>query len=83
MVAVRTQRNRLEHKVTGTEQESSPAIGRLLTVPEVAEILRIKPKTFYDWTRAGRGPKCIRVGKQRRYRPEDVQAYIAANEDVA
>jgi hypothetical protein len=46
-------------------------IERLLTIEQVAEILQITPKTVRQLP-----IECSRIGKQLRYKPEDVSRYI-------
>lgn len=54
----------------------------LLTVEEVAEILRVAVKTVYQWRsrRPPYGPEPIKVGKYLRWKPEVVQAWIDAQQ---
>jgi excisionase family DNA binding protein len=50
---------------------------RLLTVPEVAALFRVDPKTVTRWASAGRLP-CIRTpGGRARFRWSDVAALLA------
>ena len=49
---------------------------RLLDQLEVADILRISPRTLEYYRAKGLGPKFIRIGKLARYALSDVQAYI-------
>ena len=39
----------------------------LLTVEEVADLLRIEPTTLYTWRYEGRGPVAQKVGRRLRY----------------
>jgi excisionase family DNA binding protein len=48
---------------------------RLLTVPEVAERLRVHPITVRRHIKAGR-LKAVRVGRNIRVRPEDLEEYL-------
>ena len=52
----------------------------LLTQREAAELLRLNEKTLERLRISGGGPKYIRLGKTRavRYRPEDVQSWLAS-----
>ncbi len=47
----------------------------LLTVKEVAEWLRVTPKTIYGWVKLGR-LKVYHVGKQLRFRREEINAFL-------
>jgi excisionase family DNA binding protein len=49
----------------------------LATSPEVAAYLRVSERTLEDWAYRGGGPRFSRVGKQRRYKWEDVEKYLA------
>ena len=52
---------------------------RLLSVEEVAEILGVPTSTLHYWSYRGEGgPPCARIGRRLRYRPSDVEAYVAA-----
>jgi len=50
---------------------------RLLDQLEVADILRVSPKTleYWRWKKCG-GPQFVKVGKLARYRSSDVDTYI-------
>ncbi len=45
--------------------------------PRVAEFLDIPVRNLDQWAYKGLGPKYFKVGRHRRYRPEDVQAWLA------
>jgi excisionase family DNA binding protein len=62
--------------VTFSNHDQEP-IGRLLTVNEVAELLRCSKSSLDKWRLIGGGPRFVRVGARVRYRPADVAAYIA------
>ena len=51
---------------------------KLLTVPEVAVILQVKPSTVYTWVREGKIPH-IRVGRLIRFRPLQIEEFISRN----
>lgn len=53
----------------------------LLTTEEVAEWLQVPAETVAIWRKRNRGPKSIRVGKYRRYRREDVEAWLDQQTD--
>jgi hypothetical protein len=52
----------------------------LLTQSEAAELLRLNEKTLERLRISGGGPKYIRLGKTRaiRYRPEDLESWLAS-----
>lgn len=47
-----------------------------MTAGEVADLLRIKLGTLYNWRYLGQGPKSYRVGGALRYRREEVEAWV-------
>lgn len=51
------------------------AANELLTVDEVAEFLRVKPSTVYEWAKQGKIP-ASKVGRLWRFRREDVEAWV-------
>ena len=55
--------------MTTTEHE-------LLTITEVAELMRTPVATLRYWRHCGTGPKSIRVGRRVLYRAVDVRAWI-------
>ena len=52
------------------------ARARLLTVAEVAELLRVSNMTVYRLLKAGELPS-VRIGKSFRVREDDLDAYLA------
>jgi excisionase family DNA binding protein len=48
----------------------------LLTPTEAAAHLRANPRTLERWRTAGTGPAYVKVGRQVRYRPEDLETYV-------
>lgn len=50
----------------------------LATIEEVAEYLGVTDKTLRRWARLGYGPTPRMVGKQYRYRWDEVEAYVEA-----
>jgi excisionase family DNA binding protein len=57
--------------------ERPGAADRLLTVPQVADELRMTPQTIRNWIEAGVLP-AVRIGRAYRLRRGDVDAMIAA-----
>jgi hypothetical protein len=53
-------------------------IGQLLTVEEVAGLLRCSVSSLNKWRVAGLGPPFVYIGHLVRYRAADLHAYIAA-----
>jgi hypothetical protein len=50
----------------------------LLTQDEVAELLKLSVRTVERLRTSGRGPKFRRILHSIRYRPEDVQSWLAS-----
>ena len=49
-----------------------------LTEEEVAEQLHVSVASLRRWRLARRGPQFIKVGSLVRYRPEDLESWLAA-----
>lgn len=49
---------------------------KLLTSDEVAEWLQIPVRTLDEWSYHKKGPAYYKIGRHRRYRASDVQAWI-------
>jgi hypothetical protein len=52
---------------------------KLLDSPGLSEIIDVPQRTLDQWAYLGKGPAFIKIGKHRRYRPEDVDAWLDAN----
>lgn len=51
----------------------------LMTTLEVADLLRVSPRTIEDWRADGRGPEYIVIeGRKVRYRRSVIRAYLKA-----
>jgi predicted DNA-binding transcriptional regulator AlpA len=50
----------------------------LLTQKQCAEMLGLSERTLERLRTMGTGPKFIRIGHSIRYRPEDVQSWLAS-----
>ena len=50
----------------------------LMTVKEVMEVLRVSESTVKKKAASGELPS-VKIGRARRFRPEDVYRYISAN----
>jgi hypothetical protein len=49
----------------------------LMDVAAAALMLGLKPKTLCRWRWEGRGPPYCKIGGAVRYRPDDLQLFIA------
>jgi predicted DNA-binding transcriptional regulator AlpA len=49
---------------------------RLLTPDEVAALLQKPVRTLGQWRYQKLGPRYLRTGREVRYRPEDVEAWV-------
>jgi len=62
-------------------------IGDLLTLHEVAELLRVPEATLRYWRHCKTGPKSYKIGRHVRYRRQDVYSWLrgqcSGNPDVA
>jgi excisionase family DNA binding protein len=59
-----------------TATEEAPVTGSLLTVAEVAGVLRVSSMTVYRLIKAGELP-AIRIGKSFRIQQRNLQAFLA------
>jgi predicted DNA-binding transcriptional regulator AlpA len=50
----------------------------LLTEAQVADLLAISPRTLQMWRYKGGGPKYVKAGAAVRYRPADVDDWLAS-----
>lgn len=57
-------------------------IDRLMTVPELAEMLGIPVNTLYGWRCRGEGPPGYRIGRYVRYRRSAVETWLETQTDV-
>ena len=51
-------------------------VGRLWTLEETASFLGIPKATLYQFNYKGTGPRSYKVGRHRRYDPEDVRRWL-------
>jgi hypothetical protein len=61
-----------------SEETSKVRKALLLETVDVAVELGLSPRTLEGWRRRGEGPSYIKVGRLVKYRPEDIEAYKAA-----
>lgn len=52
--------------------------GALLTLEQVAERLNVSRRTIENLVRAKKGPRFIRIGRAKRFRADDVDAWVNA-----
>ena len=52
----------------------------ILTVKEVAEWLKLKPTTIYDWAARSRIP-CVRLGGRLRFVKKDLNRWIESRKE--
>lgn len=50
----------------------------LLDVDDVAKALKCSPRSVAEWTASG-ALASVKLGRLRRYRPEDVEAFVRRN----
>jgi len=62
-------------------KEIEPAGGRLLTIPELAELLNIPAGTIRNWRSRKEGPRGYKVGGAVRYRLADVELWLESRAD--
>lgn len=55
----------------------------LLNSKEVSEYLGVPVKTLTHWAYVGTGPRYSRVGRQRRYRWEDIERWLDERSSAA
>lgn len=53
-----------------------PAVEKLLTADELADVLQLPIQTVRMWSHRGVGPQAVRVGRFLRYKPSDVNQWI-------
>lgn len=62
-------------KAKSPNAEQNPT-ERLWTVDDAAYYLQVPVQTLYYWRQTGRGPRSYRIGREVRYIPTEVQAYV-------
>lgn len=65
----------VSHEVQNVTFESYP---ELLTVEELAKILKVSPRTVWRMESAGNVPKPIRIGKTVRWLAADVKTFLSS-----
>ncbi|MCK4817582.1 helix-turn-helix domain-containing protein [bacterium] len=59
------------------QQQDNNIADPLLDRIQAAEYYNCSPGTLDKWASIGRGPKFVKIGRLRRYRQSDLDAYIA------
>lgn len=60
-----------------TDDDIPTAAAELLTLEEVAAVVRAPVATLRYWRHLGVGPEGFRLGRRVVYRPEDVDRWVA------
>lgn len=60
-------------------QRNLEEMRRLLDTKELSSMTGVPERTFDQYAYQGRGPAFSKLGKHRRYRLEDVEAWINSN----
>lgn len=55
---------------------NTTSIESLLDSAELAALLSVPERTIAQWAYRGVGPSYVKVGRHRRYRPEDVERWL-------
>lgn len=56
----------------------------LLTPKDLADLVGVSLETIRNWRLNGLGPPCVQIGRSViRYRPEDVEAWLAEKAQAA
>jgi excisionase family DNA binding protein len=61
---------------------SAPQNNDLLTPAEVAVLFRVNPKTVTRWARAGKISAIRTLGGHRRFRRDEIEAVLRAEESL-
>lgn len=57
---------------------NSLPVALLVTGAEAARLCNVSERTWRSWDSAGRVPAAIRLGRSKRWRPEELRAWVAA-----
>jgi predicted DNA-binding transcriptional regulator AlpA len=47
----------------------------------LSDLIRIPPRSIYNWRLRGEGPPAYRVGRHLRFRPSEVEAWLDSRRD--
>jgi excisionase family DNA binding protein len=62
--------------MTTNDDNLDEEIGDLLTLHEVAELLRVREATLRYWRHCKTGPTSYKIGRHVRYRRQDVHEWL-------
>lgn len=65
--------------MTAAEAEFEP----LVTLAELAGLLKVPVRTVYRWRRYGRGPRGYKVGREIRFRVSEVERWLQGQREIA
>jgi hypothetical protein len=68
---------KIGYDIISFSDTAGTAVNALLTVQDVAKLLRCSVSSLNKWRLIGQGPVFVRIGSRVRYRGADVAAYIA------
>lgn len=58
------------------------ALAGLWSVDQLAEYCGVSPATVHQWLYKGSGPRSLKVGRYRRFRQEDIEAWLRQQSDA-
>lgn len=67
--------------IAQTETLDHDPLERVLSLSELASRLHVSVQTLYDLRSQGRGPRGFRIGRELRFRGEEVDAWLARLEE--
>ena len=65
------------------DSHTAPALERMLTASEVAQLFRVSAKTVGRWGRSGALPLYRTIGGHHRYRLSDVRTFLGLKTEEA
>lgn len=63
-------------RVVREEVQTGPALPTLLTIDDVADTLKVSPRTLDRMLKDDEFPRPLRIGSQRRWAPGALEAYL-------
>jgi excisionase family DNA binding protein len=63
------------------QQEQGTLLRPLWSHAETARYLGVPEATLHQWLYKGTGPRSYKVGRHRKYRPDEVEAWLEAHAD--